>query len=59
VQAPDGGFVVAATSTSSLNGDVTDTNNNANSVGSQNTDYWLFKTDASGTIIQVPDIGQR
>jgi len=59
MQAPDGGFIVAATSTSSLNGDVTDTNNNANPVGSQNTDYWLFKTDASGTIIQVPDIGQR
>ncbi|WP_378103245.1 hypothetical protein [Chryseobacterium sp. sg2396] len=25
----------------------------------KNDDYWLFKTDASGNIVEVPDVGQR
>lgn len=51
-QTTDGGFIVLATSTSTNNGDVTDT-----SKGS--CDFWLFKIDALGNIISVPDIGQR
>ncbi len=57
-QTPDGGYVVTAGSRSSQSGDVTDTTNNG-SGSTANNDYWLFKTDASGNIVEVPDVGQR
>ncbi len=57
-QTPDGGYIVSATSRSSQSGDVTDKANNP--AGSTNiNDCWLFKIDASGNIVTVPDVGQR
>jgi hypothetical protein len=43
LQTTDGGYVVAGTSRSSANGDVTATNHGLN-------DYWIVKLDASGNI---------
>ena len=45
-QTTDGGYIVAGTSTSSANGDVTGTNHSAG-----DADYWIIKLDGTGNIV--------
>lgn len=53
----DGGYIILSLSRSDNSGDVTDFKPSPTTSPSLN--YWLFKIDESGNIVEVPDVGQR
>lgn len=58
-QAVDGDYVITSTSASDNNGDVTDAYNGGTARDTYIYDQWIFKFDETGTIVWVPDVGQK
>lgn len=56
-QHPDGGYVYAGTSTSSISGDKTSPSNDVETIDHQRGDYWWVHVDANGEILNDRSFG--